>query len=176
MEIKNVNCKSLEELENAVSQWTVGEPHPMLDIINQVQQESFLEGYNHAIESLQEQLEPSSPKAFIQKCHVKDNPIRNFLQDLFSQAQWRCFYPDILIQIYPKWLKEHGIKETTAVGKKDFLKAVRNSIDPLIDGWKYIDYPYRISNRMDGSEPLLAKYGIRKDKKLEKTRGLFKIN
>lgn len=52
MNIGDIRQGYLDELELAVSQWVTGEPHPLLLIINGIQQESFMDGYTHAIETL----------------------------------------------------------------------------------------------------------------------------
>lgn len=49
----DVSCGFLEQLENAAAQCAVyGDPQTLIDIIDQVQQESFRDGYIHAIEVL----------------------------------------------------------------------------------------------------------------------------
>lgn len=54
MTATDVSCRFLEQLENAAAQCAVyGDPQTLIDMIDQVQQESFNDGYIHAIEVLQ---------------------------------------------------------------------------------------------------------------------------
>lgn len=51
----DVSCRFLNQIKNAASQCAVyGDPQALIDIISQIQKESFHDGYNHAIELLQE--------------------------------------------------------------------------------------------------------------------------
>lgn len=50
----DVSCRFLNQIKNAASQCAAGEPQPMIDMMEQIQKESFLEGFNYAIEILQE--------------------------------------------------------------------------------------------------------------------------
>lgn len=55
MTAADMSCRFLERLQNAASQCAeYGDPQALADIISQVQQESYNEGYVHAIEVLQE--------------------------------------------------------------------------------------------------------------------------
>lgn len=55
MTATDVSCRFLEQLKNAASQCAVyGDPQTLIDMIDQVQKESFTEGYIHAIEVLQD--------------------------------------------------------------------------------------------------------------------------
>ena len=55
MTAADMSCRFLERLQNAASQYAVyGDPQALADIISQVQQESYNEGYVHAIEVLQD--------------------------------------------------------------------------------------------------------------------------
>lgn len=55
MTAADMSCRFLERLQNAASQCAeYGDPQALADIISQVQQESFNDGYVHAIEVLQE--------------------------------------------------------------------------------------------------------------------------
>ena len=55
MKATDMSCRFLERLQNAASQCAeYGDPQALADIISQVQQESYNEGYVHAIEVLQE--------------------------------------------------------------------------------------------------------------------------
>ena len=63
MNIADINYRCSDALEDAASQWVInGEPHPMLDLINQVMRDSFLDGYNHAIEVLKETFNETTKK------------------------------------------------------------------------------------------------------------------
>lgn len=58
MTATDVSCRFLTQLKNAASQCTVyGDPQTLMDMIDQVQKESFTEGYIHAIEVLQNNME-----------------------------------------------------------------------------------------------------------------------
>lgn len=58
MTATDVSCRFLTQLKNAASQCTVyGDPQTLMDMIDQVQKESFTEGYEHAIEVLQNNME-----------------------------------------------------------------------------------------------------------------------
>lgn len=51
----DVSCRFLNQIKNAASQCAVyGDPQALIDIISQIQKESFLEGFDHAIQVLQE--------------------------------------------------------------------------------------------------------------------------
>jgi len=63
MTITDINAGFLKELKNAASLLAIKkEPQPMVDLIIQIQKESFLEGYNYAIEVLQDTLNLSIQK------------------------------------------------------------------------------------------------------------------
>lgn len=58
MTATDVSCRFLTQLENAASQCAVyGDPQTLIDMIDQVQKESFTEGYEHAIEVLQDNMD-----------------------------------------------------------------------------------------------------------------------
>lgn len=58
MTATDVSCRFLTQLENAASQYAVyGDPQTLIDMIDQVQKESFTEGYEHAIEVLQNNMD-----------------------------------------------------------------------------------------------------------------------
>ena len=55
MTATDVSCRFLTQLKNAASQYAVhGEPQPLIDLICQVQHESYADGYSHAIDVLQD--------------------------------------------------------------------------------------------------------------------------
>ncbi len=57
MKLENFSGMFLEKLEHAALQWAgVGEAQSLVDIIDQVQKESYREGYIHAIDVLQDNL------------------------------------------------------------------------------------------------------------------------
>lgn len=60
MNIGDIRQGYLDELGLAVSQWVTGEPHPLLLIIDRIQQESFMDGYTHAIETLKNNIKTSA--------------------------------------------------------------------------------------------------------------------
>jgi len=58
MTIEDITCKCAEEIKAAASLLaTQGEPQPMVNLINQIQRESFMEGFRSAIEVLQDTLD-----------------------------------------------------------------------------------------------------------------------
>lgn len=58
MTATDVSCRFLTQLENAASQCAVyGDPQTLIDMIDQLQKESFNDGYIHAIEVLQNNME-----------------------------------------------------------------------------------------------------------------------
>lgn len=58
MTATDVSCRFLEQIKNAALQCAVyGDLQPLIDMIDQVQKESFNDGYIHAIEVLQNNME-----------------------------------------------------------------------------------------------------------------------
>ena len=55
MKATDMSFRFLEQMQNAASQCAeYGDPQALADIISQVQQESYNEGYVHAVEVLQD--------------------------------------------------------------------------------------------------------------------------
>lgn len=55
MTATDVSCRFLNQLQNAASQYALhGEPQPLIDLICQVQEESYADGYSYAITVLQD--------------------------------------------------------------------------------------------------------------------------
>lgn len=55
MQIEDISCTYLKKLYNAASQLVLGnEPQLMLEMVHQIQQESFSEGFKYAIEVLKD--------------------------------------------------------------------------------------------------------------------------
>jgi len=55
MNIADISCRFLPKLQLAASQYAgSGDLQPLIDMIDQVQQESFFDGYSHAIDVLQD--------------------------------------------------------------------------------------------------------------------------
>lgn len=67
MKIEDLNRKTRQILENAVEQWINGDFQPMADLIGQIQQESYLEGYIFAIEVLESHVRNNSTTEQSQK-------------------------------------------------------------------------------------------------------------
>lgn len=56
MKATDMSCRFLEQMQNAASRCAVyGDPQALVDIISQVQKESYNEGYGHAVEALHEE-------------------------------------------------------------------------------------------------------------------------
>lgn len=55
MTATDVSGRFLTQLKNAAAQYALhGEPQPLIDLICQVQHESYADGYSHAIDVLQD--------------------------------------------------------------------------------------------------------------------------
>ena len=65
MTATDVSCRFLTQLKNAASQYALhGEPQPLIDLICQVQHESYADGYRHAIDVLQDYQKFSKEKKY----------------------------------------------------------------------------------------------------------------
>lgn len=65
MTATDVSCRFLTQLKNAASQYALhGEPQPLIDLICQVQEESYADGYSYAITVLQDNPKFSKEKKY----------------------------------------------------------------------------------------------------------------
>jgi len=56
MSIEDIASSFMEKLQQAMDNWNTGEPSQMLGLLNQLQKDAYTEGYQHAIDILQEGL------------------------------------------------------------------------------------------------------------------------
>lgn len=65
MTATDVSCRFLTQLKNAAAQYALhGEPQPLIDLICQVQHESYADGYSYAITVLQDNPKFSKEKKY----------------------------------------------------------------------------------------------------------------
>lgn len=135
--------------------------------------------------------EPEACKQALEEYKTYNDPTRDFLQELMSEASWHCFPIDILYSMYKGYSKKNN-PNGTILAKNNLIKYMKNYIDPKKDGWVYKTEPYKVAKRMDCQEPLLDEYNctefminpdskkiedrVNTEKKPGSTRGLFKID
>ena len=56
MSIDDITNSFMEKLQQATDNWNTGEPGPMFGLLHQLQKDAYTEGYQHAINILQEGL------------------------------------------------------------------------------------------------------------------------
>lgn len=56
MSIDDITSTFMEKLQHAAKNWNVGEPGPMLGLMHHLQKDAYAEGYQHAIDILQDEL------------------------------------------------------------------------------------------------------------------------
>lgn len=131
---------------------------------------------------------PESCEKALEKYKTYNDPVRDFLLEITSEACWDCFPSTLLFDMYKNWFKKKNQKDTVH-GRNTFIKDVKKAVGPVSD-WYYVDSDNskRVSGRMDCDEPLLNKYTcedwmynpqtedgrVKLKKKIEKTGGIFR--
>ena len=54
MSIKDVANCLCQEIQSVIDCWNAGDPHPMIEYLSQMQKDNFSEGFQHAIDVLQD--------------------------------------------------------------------------------------------------------------------------
>ena len=56
MSIDDITSSFMEKLQQAADNWNAGEPGPILGLLHQLQKDAYTEGYQHAVDILQDEL------------------------------------------------------------------------------------------------------------------------
>lgn len=188
MNIADISCRFLPKLQLAASQYaTSGDLQSLVDMIDQVQKESFFDGYSHAIDVLRDNTQIQEGKTH----EIFINPVCYFLLDMKKNASWGAYPSKLLLMMYQGWITKNNLN-ISSQSRNTFLHNVKSLIPILANEWEYLDKPRRVGNAMSCDEPLLDEYNctdwminpdskdrrdrIHTDKAPVMARGLFKRN
>lgn len=131
---------------------------------------------------------PESCEKALEKYKTYNDPVRDFLLEVTSEACWDCFPSTLLFDMYKNWFKKNN-PNGTVQGRNTFIEDVKKAVG-AVSGWYYVDpkSPKRVSRRMDCDEPLLDGYKcedwmynpktedgrVKIKKKIERTGGIFR--
>ena len=105
--------------------------------------------------------EPATCKIALNEYKAYNDPVRQFVEEIFPQLQWDLEPFEFLYVLYKAWLKE-SVPSGTPLSKKVFIDMLRKIIqdDPNSE-WSVSTDSIRTGKKMDAVEPLICQYDLK---------------
>ena len=90
-----------------------------------------------------------------------NDPVRQFIEDLFFDFSWDLLPNAFLYDCYKSWFKENVGESGKYLSSRSFVRDLRNIIENDYTGWVYSENRISGVGRMDTPEPLIVKYNLK---------------
>lgn len=105
--------------------------------------------------------EPATCKIALNEYKAYNDPVRQFVEEIFPQLQWDLEPFEFLYVLYKAWLKE-SVPSGTPLSKKVFIDMLRKIIqDDPNSKWSVSTDSIRTGKKMDAVEPLICQYDLK---------------
>ena len=104
---------------------------------------------------------PESCKNALEEYKEFNDPVRQFVSEIFPQLQWDLVPFDFLYDLYKAWYKKNFSKIDLMISKQNFIRDLLNAIKSLPD-WSCPNKSktWRPGQKMSKPEPLIAEYNL----------------
>ena len=101
---------------------------------------------------------PDSCKLALEEYKEFNDPVRQFVNEIFPDLQWDLVPYKFLYDLYKAWYKKN-VGKSDVVSQTMFNKQIRNLVQTM-DDWTGEVTPIRPGTKMDKAEPLIAEYDL----------------